>query len=247
MPPRAFDLKQVGKLFDEALASIRDNPLDNETLEPAALAWLKTARYTMMRAIEKSYYDLARSVDNPAFRPSWVDPAVPLYISIAAVPIMLKPYERLLMDNLMGLLRACGFASCQALPGFGLGVNILVQFPAGPAPPGPPPQALVLPASLHVDDEFSRMAAGARVGRDTGFAAGDFGRLLVGVRGGGKTPAAGKKRRASRAVKDESDDERPRLRSITRASSSATSRTLRSRSSTAIVRTSGRKRVKVEE
>ncbi|KAJ7101499.1 hypothetical protein B0H15DRAFT_413159 [Mycena belliarum] len=102
MPPRAFDLTQVGKLFDEALASIRDNPLDNETLEPDALAWLKTARYTMMRAIEKSYHDLARSVDDPAFRPSWVDPAVPLFISVAAVPTMLKPYERLLTDNLLG-------------------------------------------------------------------------------------------------------------------------------------------------
>jgi hypothetical protein len=53
MPPRnPVDLKQVGKLFEDTLAAIRDDAPDIDTLEQQAIAWLKAARYKIMREIE---------------------------------------------------------------------------------------------------------------------------------------------------------------------------------------------------
>lgn len=50
-PP--VDLKQVGQLFNVAIASIRDNTPSIEALEPQAIAWLKESRYKLICEIEK--------------------------------------------------------------------------------------------------------------------------------------------------------------------------------------------------
>ncbi|KAJ7463162.1 hypothetical protein FB451DRAFT_1265788 [Mycena latifolia] len=244
--PDPFDLKKVGKLFDEALRMIRDNPLDTDTLEPQAIAWLKDARYNVMRKIEASYYELERSRDSPLCLPAWVDPTTPLYISTDKIPTTLRPYNALFTANLLKLLKDCGFQSCSAVLDLLHGVTLMIYFPH---PPGQTRNPLVLPETLDVEDDFARMAQGAGRGDGSpgvgGFAATDFGRLLMGARGevpSGSKSGAGKKRRASREVKEEIDTEGPRLRSMTRASSAAT---LRSGSSSA--RRSPRKRMKREE
>jgi hypothetical protein len=117
-----------------------------------------------------------------------------------------------------------------------------------------------------VKDEFSRLAKGGAVKSRPGvggFSGSNFARLLTDARGENGNgasdspddddeddtavgPSASKKwRRASRIAKEESDDEeaRPRLRSVTRASSAATLR----ESNSMNTRRSGRKRVKREE
>jgi hypothetical protein len=132
-------------------------------------------------------------------------------------------------------------------------IRFPAQVAAGPLPQQPP-------RTLYVKDEFARLAKAKggdvkpRVGE---FSASNFARLLTDARGENGNgasdspdddddtavgPSASKKRRrASRIVKEESDDEaRPRLRSMTRASSAAT---LRDSNSVNTGR-SGRKRVK---
>ena len=49
-----FDLKQVGKLFNDTIAAIRDDTPDLDALEPQAIEWLKKARYQLMRDVEQS-------------------------------------------------------------------------------------------------------------------------------------------------------------------------------------------------
>ncbi|KAJ7205600.1 hypothetical protein C8J57DRAFT_1485004 [Mycena rebaudengoi] len=249
MPPRRVDLKQVGKLFKDTLAEIRDVAQDFDTLEPQAIAWLRGARLKVMRRIESSYYELERS-RNDLRVPDWVDPSRCLYISTDRVEMPLRPYAPAFCANLSALLSSCDFPSFSAVfCNVFYVITITISFPAQQRltahPHGAPAQ------TLHVDDEFSGMAGGApqedRKPSVGAFSATNFARLLADARGEGSaspgnTPGASNKRhRASRTVKDESDDENPRLRSVTRPSSSAT---LRSRSSAP--RRSSRKKAKTE-
>ena len=50
-----FDLKQVGALFNDTIAAIRDETPTVEELEPQAIEWLKGARYKIMRELESKY------------------------------------------------------------------------------------------------------------------------------------------------------------------------------------------------
>jgi hypothetical protein len=50
----AFDLKQVGKLFNDTVSAIRDDTPDMDALEPQAIEWLKSARYKLMRDVEEA-------------------------------------------------------------------------------------------------------------------------------------------------------------------------------------------------
>ncbi|KAJ7143862.1 hypothetical protein C8R44DRAFT_973685 [Mycena epipterygia] len=248
MPPRQpVDLKKVGKLFAETLATIRDNNPDKEGLEPQAIEWLKAQRYNIMRQIEASYYQLDRSRDTPLSQPSWVNPSQPLYVITAPIPGVLKSYEPAFVENLATLMKDCGFQNSSTRDSLGLGICVTIYFPAGPRVAAPNPPAA--PQRLLVEDEFSRMAGknsqGDRKPSVSAFAATDFARLLEGTReesASNSKATTSKKRRASGPVKAESDDEGPRLRSVTRASSAATLR-----SSSGSVRRSGRKRVKKEE
>ncbi|KAJ7602305.1 hypothetical protein DFH06DRAFT_368304 [Mycena polygramma] len=248
MPPRkAFDLKSVGKLFNDTLAAIRDEVPTTEALKPEAIEWLKSARYKLMRDIESAYYELEASRNTPLKRPTWVNPQGPLYLSTAHVPTMLEAYRPTFKDNLEKLLRSCGFCPGHLLQmGVGSAICITIYFPAQlaapPRNPGPP----AAPSQLDIEDEFSNFAKGGQ------FSASKFGQLLVDARGdsvdgGGSTSGASKKRRrSSRTVKDESDadddTEGRRLRSVTRATSAATLR-----SSSEAPRRSSRKRLKQEE
>ncbi|KAJ7099748.1 hypothetical protein C8R44DRAFT_988592 [Mycena epipterygia] len=179
-PP--VDLKQVGQLFNVAIASIRDDTPTLEALEPQAIAWLKEARYKLMCKIEQSYYQLERSRNSVALRPSWVDPSRSLIISTANIPTVLLPFTTIFCGNLSNLMKDCGF-NCDA---FGSSSDILVaiQFPT--------PQRVaadsrpIVPQTLLVEDQFSRIPAGAEEGgtrRIGAFFAADFGRLLVDARG----------------------------------------------------------------
>jgi hypothetical protein len=51
-PSQPFDLKAVGKLFNDTLAIMRDETPSLDTLEPQAIEWLKRARHKLMRDIE---------------------------------------------------------------------------------------------------------------------------------------------------------------------------------------------------
>ncbi|KAJ7450628.1 hypothetical protein FB451DRAFT_1566571 [Mycena latifolia] len=213
----SFDLKQVGKLFEDALDAIRGNFPNQETLEPQAIEWLKAARYKTMREIQAEYYKLERSRNNPLSLPAWVDPAEPLLILTDQVPVALKPFKRLFMENLLKLLKDCGF-QYSSVGGYSIDEILLeIHFPNRQRQSRDP---FVLPETLDVEDEFARMADGAARGDGTpgagGFPASDFGRLLTGVRGGRQLGA----RRASGEATDESNNEEPRLRSIRRGNSS---------------------------
>ncbi|KAJ7261468.1 hypothetical protein C8J57DRAFT_1719706 [Mycena rebaudengoi] len=255
MPPRnPVDLKQVGKLFEDTLAAIRDDAPDIDTLEPQAIAWLKASRYKIMREIETAYYTLERSRDTPLSHPQWVDPSGSIFISTDYIPVPLYPFKKEFCTNVASLMNDCGFSNCTVssiMPTF---ISVQIAFPFRPqvaAHPGP----AAVPRPLPVEDEFSRMGDGAPAGDRKpcvgGFAATDFVHLLVDARADtrGKessasatTSGTNKRRRASRTVKDEIDDEEPRLRSVTRASSASTLR-----SSSGNLRRSSRKRVKTEE
>ncbi|KAJ7929797.1 hypothetical protein B0H13DRAFT_1859279 [Mycena leptocephala] len=231
MVPRrnGIDLTQVAKLFKDTLAEMRDDAPDFEALEPQAIAWLKDARYKIMRRIEAAYYQLQRSRDTPLLQPRWIDPSRSLYISTDAVPILLEPYNPALLKNLTKLISDCGFANFRTEFFVGY-ITIHIQFPAHArvAVHAAPAAADV----LHVDDQFSRMADGEgdRNPSIGAFGASNFARLLDDARGegsagNGSAPGAkNKRRRASRTFKDETDNEAPRLQSVTRASSASTLR-----------------------
>ncbi|KAJ7141648.1 hypothetical protein C8R46DRAFT_1233775 [Mycena filopes] len=105
-PP--FDLQQVGKLFKDTIAILRDDTLD---VEPQAIAWLKAARYKLMRDLEKEYYALERSRTLPLLRPDWaLDPSKRLVLITHDFPAVLAPYSPAIEGNLLALLDAsdCG-------------------------------------------------------------------------------------------------------------------------------------------
>jgi hypothetical protein len=121
-PEQPFDLNQVVKLFNHTLAAIRNNTPSNEAPEPQAIAWLKDARYKLMRDIEAayvrrngfvfflilvhSYYKLERSRHAPLSQPEWaVDPSKRLYLFTPDLPIVLELYRGAIVENLLRLLR----------------------------------------------------------------------------------------------------------------------------------------------
>ncbi|KAJ7192791.1 hypothetical protein GGX14DRAFT_577788 [Mycena pura] len=144
-----------------------------------------------------------------------------------------------------------------------------LQLTTDPVPKSLSPTAeyRCLPQFLHVEDEFSRPVRGGSQKDDKAavgtFTATNFGRLLIDARGESGTPRGSGSRKRHRAasleVKEESDaGGGRRLRSTTRATSSATLRatsstTLRATSSATLrsdggnPRRSGRNRIKREE
>ncbi|KAK7001355.1 hypothetical protein R3P38DRAFT_3048694 [Favolaschia claudopus] len=214
--PATFDLKQVGKLFNDTIAAIRDDTPDLDALEPQAIEWLKAARYQLMRDIEQQYYSLERTRDTPTSQPAWaVDPTQKLYLDTKALPPVLSPFRTTITHNLTGLLTACGFQAT----GFGFYgspyISIQISFPAQLAATGAQPQAQ---RTLHIDDEFS--CAGGKGGKrkrigSGPFTAGNFARLMIenndaAASGNSEKSDSGssaKRRRGSRVVKIEEDDE----------------------------------------
>ncbi|KAJ7612201.1 hypothetical protein FB45DRAFT_940085 [Roridomyces roridus] len=245
MPPKPFDVKQVAKLFDDTLSQVR---AQNGNLHGDAVNWLKDARKAIMRDIEKEYYVLAQSVANPLSRPAWADGVTPLTLLSSPIPPALNAYTPAFTDNLTNLLVDCGFKA-SARPFTNILINIVFPAPPPMAARGKPP---VVPKTMEVEDEFSKFSKKnqsknkkLKGGEDEDekkpvFMAEGFGRILSTVREGTKSEApensslssVGKKRGRA-AVKQEEDTDGRRLRSATRASSTAT------------VRASTRKRVKL--
>ncbi|KAJ7913149.1 hypothetical protein B0H13DRAFT_2326545 [Mycena leptocephala] len=158
MPPRAkpFDLKNVAKLFNDTIAAIRDDTPDFKALEPQAIEWLKAARYKLMRDLEQEYYKLDRARDTPMSQPAWaLDPAKAIHLQPAPLPTVLQAYRPVIRDNILTLLKDCGFTHCSSPaldPGW---MFFQIRFPAQVAAAPPPP--------LYVKDEFSRLAKGGAV------------------------------------------------------------------------------------
>ncbi|KAJ7252128.1 hypothetical protein B0H12DRAFT_626044 [Mycena haematopus] len=150
MPATDFDLNQVGKLFDDAIAAIRDGAPARNAMEPQALRWLKAARHKLMRELQQIYYQLEGTHMNTGSHPSWaVDPAQPLSLFIG-VPAVLEPYRSVMGDNLNSLLKDCGFQSrlsCSTAGKIWFYINFPTQVATAPAPQ--------VPGTLHVEDEFS--------------------------------------------------------------------------------------------
>ncbi|KAJ7141649.1 hypothetical protein C8R46DRAFT_582153 [Mycena filopes] len=253
MPPRRPDLKQVAKLFNDTLAAMRDEAPDIDTLEPQAIAWLKNARYKLMRDLEQEFYTLESGRDTPSSWPPWaVNPSQSLNLFMNPLPAVLEPFQQAINNNLLELVKDCGFEHCD-LQWAGI---IRIRFPAQVRAPPREVRPLV------VHDEFSSAQGGqARIG------ATNFAGLILDARGEGSeapstsrkrripkdegaddadTPSVSEKRRSrtnrTAVKKEESEDEGRRLRSVTRASSTVTLR--ESRGS---VRRSSRKSVKAEE
>jgi hypothetical protein len=190
-----------------------------------------------------------------------LDPAQAIFLQPVPLPTVLNAYGPAIRDNLLKLLKDCGFNHCSSPALDSSWMFFQIHFPTQVAAAPPPP-----PQTLYVKDEFARLAKGGggkpRPGVG-GFSASNFARLLTDARGENRNrasdspdddddddtaagPSASKKRRrASRIVKEESDDDdaRPRLRSVTRASSAATLH----ESNSVNTRRSGRKRVKRKE
>ncbi|KAF7357938.1 hypothetical protein MVEN_00840400 [Mycena venus] len=266
------NLKQVGQLFHQTIAAMRDDTPDMATLKPQAIEWLKATRLKLMRDIEQAYYSLENSRNTPLSQPAWaLDPAQPLYLTTNSFPPVLEPFRQAILNNLGALLRDCGFEHISS-SALGSWINLSIYFPAQLTGA---PAARNAPQTLFVEDEFSRPASGRKkIGGGT-FAAGNFGRLLIDARGesgntsgtvkeeeentSGSNPGGSKKRRrASRTTKEEGEEENDvrvkeegdetegrRLRSATRASSAVTLRSDTGRDAGA--RRSARKRVKKEE
>ncbi|KAJ7681352.1 hypothetical protein B0H17DRAFT_1333741 [Mycena rosella] len=192
------DLKKVGQLFDETITAIRDGTPDTNGLEPQAIAWLKDARYKVMRKTEASYYELFKARDAPLLQPRWVNPSKKLYVSTEEIPTILLPYSQLFADNLVTLLKDCGFQIFgTVLNSIDPKVFLSIRFPLRPRVEPP-----ALPKILRVEDEFSG-AAGAE---GSGFSASKFGQLLIGARG---QDTGSEAEGADSAGEDDSMDEDP--------------------------------------
>ncbi|KAF8133063.1 hypothetical protein K438DRAFT_1787775 [Mycena galopus ATCC 62051] len=210
--PATFDLKQVGKLFDDAISAYRDDTPDPDALEPHAVKWLKGARYQLMRDVEKAYYELERSRNKLMSQPRWaLDPNRYLFLS-ASPPALLEPYRDALCANLETLLRDCGFKVVpHSLAGL---IAFNIYFPEQPVVAAAPLKGLRSPLHVDVEDEFSRPTTkrGDREQSGTGvFAAGDFARLLadarVSARGDADSGGNIRRRHATPSVKEEKDPE----------------------------------------
>ncbi|KAJ6535487.1 hypothetical protein B0H19DRAFT_1079965 [Mycena capillaripes] len=176
-----FDLKQVGKLFDDTITAIRVETPDMAALEPQAIEWLKAARYRLMRDIEEAYYKLQSSRHEPLLQPAWaVDPSQTLFLMTNEIPRVLHPFRGAIGDNLFTLLKECGFQHSTRSDD-DRGIYFWIRFPARVTAPK------TAPRTLYIEDEFSRRAeeeGGAKSSNDGGgFAASDFGRLLIDARG----------------------------------------------------------------
>ncbi|KAJ7252126.1 hypothetical protein B0H12DRAFT_625578 [Mycena haematopus] len=152
MAATAFDLTQVGELFDDAVAAIRDGTPEMDALEPQARKWLKAARYKLMRELERIYHELERTRNTPLSQPPWIiDPAQPLMLFTDAVPAVLEPYRSVMGDNLNRLLKDCGFQSTVSPSPTMLQIWLYITFPSQVATAAAPR----VPSTLDVDDEFS--------------------------------------------------------------------------------------------
>ncbi|KAK7042748.1 hypothetical protein R3P38DRAFT_2892048 [Favolaschia claudopus] len=178
-----FDLKQVAKLFNDAITTIRD---DTPDLEGEAVAWLKKARYKLMRDIETSFYELEKSIQAPLLRPAWaVDPASSLSLLTDCYPAILKPYYSQMGDNLLQLLKDCGFHHAVWSEGGGVMDDrffFYISFPLQLTEAGTSP-ARQDEKTLYVEDEFSALAQGKADNHNTGsgnsLSGTRFGRLLI--------------------------------------------------------------------
>ncbi|KAJ7035787.1 hypothetical protein C8F04DRAFT_1341761 [Mycena alexandri] len=172
--PAPFDLQQVAKLFNDTIAIIRD---DRPDVEPQASAWLKSARYKLMRDLEKRYYELDRSRAQPLLRPDWaLDPRKELLLWTENLPAVLDSYKEPIRENLRTLFRDCGFHHCRITCDrqFYIQIAFPAQLTAGsPAPSSSP---------LHVEDAFSRFGVDGE-GRASAFSGTSFAQLLLETRG----------------------------------------------------------------
>ncbi|KAJ6562755.1 hypothetical protein DFH09DRAFT_1082716 [Mycena vulgaris] len=205
-PSEPFDLKQVGKLFNDTLSVIRDETPDNESLIPEAIVWLKAARTEIMRQIEAGYYELERSRRSPLLQPKWVDPSQKLVIFTQKIPTVLKPFAVAFVQNLDALMRACDLQNCETVYWFDDSILVRIRFPAQLASPS----SHGIPRTLNVEDEFSQSTWDDQNPRTGGFTATKFTRLLMDARGEGVSssqsvplPTA---TRDSDNVADESDE-----------------------------------------
>ncbi|KAJ7510677.1 hypothetical protein B0H11DRAFT_1031315 [Mycena galericulata] len=175
-PVKLASLEEVGKLFNDLLATIRDD-LDHGALEPVAIAWLKEARYKLMRDLETKYYELATTRHTPLLLPLWVNPAHSLFLHTEFVPAMLSAYQHAFVHNIRTLMKDCGFQSCRVSSS--LSIDVVIQFPRWQNV-----ASNTIPASLYVDDQFSRMAEGATRGdqQPGGFSVVNFARLVEDTR-----------------------------------------------------------------
>ncbi|KAJ7627819.1 hypothetical protein DFH06DRAFT_1141638 [Mycena polygramma] len=154
-----FDLKQVAQVFNDAVASIRD---DTPDMEPQAIAWLKKARYKVICDLKKAYHDLEKSRDAPLLRPAWaVDPSETLYLMTEDLPKLLEPYRQAIGDNVRQLLTDCGFQHFTLVSRH---LSMQITFPAQLAQAAP---TAGQPRALYIQDEFT---------------ASNFGRLIVDAR-----------------------------------------------------------------
>ncbi|KAJ7785470.1 hypothetical protein B0H14DRAFT_3163870 [Mycena olivaceomarginata] len=167
----AFDLKQVGQLFNTIVSAIRDDTPDMDALEPQAIEWLKSARYKLMRDLNK----LSRCRSQTGL---WTHQTSLL---VHSNPPVLEPFCAAITENLETLLKDCGFKVVPACMGVRFPLHLFPRAIGCAAPSAP---------DLHVEDEFSRSAGGGdgdgSAGASAGsFAAGDFARLLIEARNEG--------------------------------------------------------------
>ncbi|KAJ7754315.1 hypothetical protein DFH07DRAFT_501499 [Mycena maculata] len=173
------ELKQVGRLFDGIVATIREDLDKVDSLEPLAIVWLKEARYQFMRTIEASYYELAHTRGKPLLLPRWINPAHQLLITTNEIPTVLWSYKEQFLDNLLSLAKDCGF-TCTGFITISNTIMISISFPVTERVAGNTPR------TLRVEDEFSRM--GERTpqdGQSPGtFSVTDLSRLIEDARRG---------------------------------------------------------------
>jgi hypothetical protein len=128
-----------------------------------------------------SYNQLAQCGDTPLSQPAWaVDPTESLFLMTEEVPRALYPYIHAIGNNLLALLKACGFDHTDGPVYITGNICFDVYFPTqAVSSRRAPPKS-----TLYAEDQFTALERSAADGARTAgaFVASDFGRLIDNAR-----------------------------------------------------------------
>ncbi|KAG6914926.1 hypothetical protein DXG01_014389 [Tephrocybe rancida] len=107
-PTTSSTLKQVSELFDACIAQVRSQPAEN--FDEEAAKWIKDARVSVMKQIEKDFSDLSKNAGDPKLVPPWAkDPSNSLAIGSFHHPRHLDAYQPSFRAEFLSLMQECGF------------------------------------------------------------------------------------------------------------------------------------------
>ncbi|KAG6894916.1 hypothetical protein C0992_003983 [Termitomyces sp. T32_za158] len=104
------DLRQISELFRDLISLARAQ--QDHDLDGAAADWLKEARLSILKDIERSYHELSANATNLLLVPYWaVDPSTPLSLFTPDHPRTLDSYSDMFLQEIRKLMADCGFVA----------------------------------------------------------------------------------------------------------------------------------------